>query len=361
MILRAEEVLQAVEGNDPRCFIKELVCARGPEPLAMVRKRLPAEHAPPGGYHAPVILLHGFGQNRYAWHLSGRSFANYLAREGFDVFNLDLRGHGRSRRLGARSSRNIDEYVGEDLPAAVDEVLTLTGRTQLFVLGHSLGGLIAYSAAPELGESVAGIVAIGSPYHFAKGSVTLAVASRLVGLLSDHGLLKATPGRLPIQLVGRWMHLYRGAWDSRLVPLPLRAWAPGALEARLLEEYLLRSFDSASIGTLVQLARLAVTGTLRSLDGRIDYATAFEQCSVPLLVIAGAHDLLAPPSTVRPAYDRAASPDKTYRVLPGGHADLLVGRDAPATTWPLVSTWLQARAARRQPAAPAPLPGAESR
>jgi pimeloyl-ACP methyl ester carboxylesterase len=348
MILRSEEVLQAVAGGDARRFVKELVCVKGPEPLAMVRKRLPPEHAPPGGYHAPLILMHGFGQNRYAWHLTDRSFANYLAREGFDVFNLDLRGHGRSRRLGARSSSSVDEYIREDLPAALAEALALSGHVRAFVIGHSLGGIIACAAASELCDTLAGIVAIGSPYRFGRGSLTLTTLSRIVGVLTEWGLLKATQGQLPIKLVGRWMHLYRLVWDSRYLPIPVRAWAPGAFEPRLLEEYLLRSFDSASLGTLVQMTRLAVTGELRSLDGQTDYGAAFERCDVPLLVIAGAHDLLAPPPSVRPAYDRSRARDKTYRVLPCGHADLLIGRDAPSSTWPLVGGWLRERAARAQ-------------
>src|SRR5206468_2476156 len=78
-----------------RWFKKEVFEVRGPERLAVVRKRR-AE----GATLAPVLLVHGFGQNRYAWHMPERSFANYLADCGFDVFNVDLRGHGRSAELG---------------------------------------------------------------------------------------------------------------------------------------------------------------------------------------------------------------------------------------------------------------------
>ena len=37
------------------------------------------------GTRAPVLLVHGFGQNRYAWHLPARSFANHLASVGWHV------------------------------------------------------------------------------------------------------------------------------------------------------------------------------------------------------------------------------------------------------------------------------------
>ena len=42
--------------------------------------------------------------------------------------------------------------------------------------------------------------------------------------------------------------------------------------------------------------------------------------------------------------ERSRSDDKTYREFPAGHLDLVLGRDAPCTVWPLVRTWIEARA-----------------
>src|SRR5262249_46641048 len=152
----------------------------GRVPLVMVRKRWAGDVGERGlrrtsprsavrleptahDTRAPVLLVHGFGQNRYAFHLPSRSLANYLARAGYDVFNVDLRGHGRSRHLSRLRSRGVSDYVTEDIPAAVEEVRRLSGGRPLFLVGHSLGGLVAYAAAPELQDSVLGIVSIGSP------------------------------------------------------------------------------------------------------------------------------------------------------------------------------------------------------
>src|ERR1700712_2381436 len=111
MILQTEIVEQAVDGERRERFIKDVIAARdGTYPIGMVRKRLLAPAKPvtsatasavpitrgsiPPPSAAPcraaVLLIHGFGQNRYTWHTSRRSFANFLAAEGFDVFNLDL-------------------------------------------------------------------------------------------------------------------------------------------------------------------------------------------------------------------------------------------------------------------------------
>src|SRR5687768_13182040 len=173
MILNQTRVEQAIDRDVRAPFVKELVVVRFPAkggfhvPLAMVRKRCPSL----GGGLGTILLTHGFGQNRYAWHLPARSLSNHLAHAGFDVFNLDLRGHGRSRHFGARAVRHVDDYITEDLPTAIDEVRLHSGDRPVFLVGHSLGGLVSYGAAPVLAGGVAGVVSIGSPYHFTRGSL----------------------------------------------------------------------------------------------------------------------------------------------------------------------------------------------
>src|SRR5262245_40473680 len=175
MILHEKQVEQTVDRDERHRFVKELVVTRGPSgvPLAMVRKR----SALAEGSIAPLLLIHGYGQNRYVWHLPARSLVNHLARAGFDVFNLDLRGHGRSRHLGARLPNHVADFVREDVPAAVEEVQRHAGTRPIYLLGHSLGGLVSYAAASRLLGAVAGIITLGSPYHFTRGSWPL----RLLG------------------------------------------------------------------------------------------------------------------------------------------------------------------------------------
>src|SRR5215212_6928154 len=114
MILHSRKVEQTVDRDERGRFVKELVVVKistrdggAATPLAMVRKR----SAGPHGARAAVLLVHGYGQNRYAWHLPARSLSNYLARAGYDVFNLELRGHGRSRHLGARLPSHVTDFV----------------------------------------------------------------------------------------------------------------------------------------------------------------------------------------------------------------------------------------------------------
>jgi polyhydroxyalkanoate synthase len=339
VILHGRIIDQVIDRGERGTFRKEIVVAPGPIPLAMVRKRWAAND---GGTLAPVLLVHGFGQNRYAWHLPSRSLANHLARAGFDVFNLDLRGHGRSRHLGARRSRGVLDYVEGDLPIAIEEVQRHTGLRPVFLVGHSLGGLVAYAAAPALGGAVAGVVSIASPYHFTRGSPALSGVALLVRAMSAARL----PAPNPPLFLGPWakvIHSFRRVFESPLSPIPLRGWRAGALEPDILAEHLRLAFDRASLAEMVNLFEWAAQ---KRFGGReSDYASRFEKLDRPLLVVAGTEDDLAPPPGVRQAYLRSYARDKSYRVLPLGHIDLLIGRDAPRTTWPLLTGWMTQRAA----------------
>jgi pimeloyl-ACP methyl ester carboxylesterase len=339
VILRTEIVEQHVDGDERVTLEKDVVMTPGTEPLGMVRKRLLA----PARASKTVLLVHGFGQNRYMWHAEKRSFSAYLAARGFDVFNLDLRGHGRSRRFGSKSPAVLDEYIREDMPAFAREALRLSGHDHLYLVGHSMGGIISYGAAATvLRKETRGVVSIGSPYQFGLGSRTLTALSALLETLRATGVLDANP-TLPLRYVGWHLRKRRALWDSPLFPSPIRAWSPRSVEADILDDYLRRAFDWTSLEIAFDIFRAGKKGVLAGKHGKTDYRTAFEHLDRPLLVIAGTKDGLAPPESVRPAYENSRSHDKAYRAFPLGHIDLIVGREAPRTVWPLIHRFLSRR------------------
>jgi alpha-beta hydrolase superfamily lysophospholipase len=339
LILFGRKVDQTIDSHDGHheraTFVKEVVVTRGAVPLALIRKRL-ADNG--GGTRGVVMLVHGFGQNRYAWHLPSRSFANFLAKAGFDVYNLDLRGHGRSRHFGSRRSKSVRDYVEEDLPIAIDEVRTISGQRPVFVVGHSLGGLVSYAAAPSLNGALGGVVSFGSPYHFGRGSTSLTAIATFVRLVNVLRLKPNPP--VPLKPVGLTMRAFRQLADSPLYPIPWRGWHRGSMEPHVLAEHLKLAFDRAGLAELHELFDWAAQ---KRFGGETDYGERFEALDLPLLVISGTHDDLAPPEGVQPAFARSRSTDKTYRALPLGHIDLLVGRDAPRWSWSLLADWLRAR------------------
>lgn len=341
MILRTETVEQSIDFDLRDTFVKQVVMTPG-QPIGMVRKRR-ADLVGPGETRGVVLLVHGFAQNRYTWHLPSRSFSCYLAHKGWDVFNLDLRGAGRSLTFDGRRPQALDDYIQEDLPACAKEACRLSGHEKVVLIGHSMGGLISYCAgATTLRKRLRAIITLGSPYRFGAGSrflkalATLLQTTRATGVFDRH-----VP--LPTRLLGRHLHRRRRLWDSKLFPTPIRAWRSGNVEDQVLDEYLSRAFDRTNLAIAFDILAGGDRVALRSRDGRIDYGAAFEALRGPLLCIAGDRDDLAPPESVREAYERSRSADKSFRVFPVGHADLIVGRDAVSTIWPLIHRWAEKR------------------
>jgi alpha-beta hydrolase superfamily lysophospholipase len=85
---------------------------------------------------AKLVIVHGFGEH------SGRymSVVNALVPQGFAVDTFDLRGHGRSEGRRGHVSQ-WQEYV-EDTHTLVMQVRAQATDVPLFLMGHSLGGLI---------------------------------------------------------------------------------------------------------------------------------------------------------------------------------------------------------------------------
>ena len=95
---------------------------------------------PPDG--APVVFLHGVSGSgeTYGW------LPDEIVR-GRRIVRIDLRGHGRSEH--ATGTYVVDRYA-EDVVAVLREVV---GRAAVLV-GHSLGGVVAWSVAQRHSELV---------------------------------------------------------------------------------------------------------------------------------------------------------------------------------------------------------------
>ncbi|MGW8265160.1 MAG: alpha/beta hydrolase [Longimicrobiales bacterium] len=101
---------------------------------------------------ASVLLVHGLGEHSGRY----RPLAEVLAAREISVFTFDLRGHGRSQ--GERGDVSAFPRFLEDL-LVMEEVMTAElPQSPRFLLGHSLGGLIALERLRTLGEGFVGAV-----------------------------------------------------------------------------------------------------------------------------------------------------------------------------------------------------------
>lgn len=149
-------------------------------------------------------------------------------------------------------------------------------------------------------------------------------------------------GALTLRAFGESVRLMRVLVESPIFPLPIRGFMPGSMEPQVLSQHMSLAMDSGSITVLrnMFLAAAEARESGHRLGGLSGFVEGFEAMDVPLLVIAGKSDDLAPPASVEPAYRSSRSRDKTYRVFPQGHIDLLMGKDATTTVWPLLERWI---------------------
>jgi pimeloyl-ACP methyl ester carboxylesterase len=298
-----------------------------------------------------ALLLHGFAQNRHAWDLPRRSFVVHLAERGFDVFNLELRGHGRSRRYGTLPARGFEEYVERDLPAAIARLVAL-GHERFFLVGHSLGGAVAYATAPAQAARVRGVVTFSGVFRWGGGTRAIAALSRLLSradaVQRRLGWKRGPSVRLDV--AGHFLARRLRGGRSADLRIALQGWVPGSIEDEVLEQWLSRSLDRASSSVLTMMGRWGATDRFCDSHGA-DYEERWARCGLPVLVVAADRDRLAHPlRDVKPAYDVSTSADRQYQCFgvrngdpPTGHVDLVVGRHAPKRVWPFVSDWMEAR------------------
>lgn len=293
--------------------------------LAVTRKVVPCVQGP------PVVLVHGFAQNRYTWHSTGRSMSAWLAGEGYDVHVLELRGHGHSRPSGAPD--HFGHYVDDAVALAA-----ALGRPA-FWIGHSLGGAVSFAAATR--TAMRGVVGIAPVYRFAQHNRLVNWIARLSHLANARGVIGGLNVRTSAagQLLGR---LY-GITDVAGYAFPISGWAPGSVEPELLAERLERGFDWTSLHVWLDMARWAH-------EDDVEYAAAWAGTDVPLLVLTGDLDHLTPPADCRAAYDESGATDKTLLDLEPwntgthwGHLDIVSGIHAPEHVWRPVSAWMGAR------------------
>jgi alpha-beta hydrolase superfamily lysophospholipase len=252
----------------------------------------------PAGEPAAIVLLaHGGAEHggRYAW------VANALVARGYAVYAPDHRGHGRSSGPRAYVDRLAD--AGTDLHVVSDLARERHPDAPVFLLGHSMGGLVALDYACRYQEELTGLV-LSAPLAVLKVRPAMRVVSRLLSRLAP---------RLPVYKID-------GTTVSR-DPEVVRAYDADPLNHR-------GPLPARTVGELAAATR-ALPLRLRGLR-------------LPILTLYGSGDRLVDPDGSALVEGCSASEDCTVRRYEGLYHELL---NEPEREQVLddVADWLDAR------------------
>jgi polyhydroxyalkanoate synthase len=260
----------------------------------------------------------------------------HLVGTGRTVFLVDYGALSYAdRRLG------MEHWVDDLVPWAVAETADREG--ELHLLGWSIGGifcLLAVAGARDRGQAlpVATLTVIGSPVDIS--AIPLVAPLRpLAAITGGRGLsaIYQAIGSFPAPLVSAAFQL--SAVD-KLVTKPLtilsRLDDRDCLAQIEAVDHLMNNMHGYPGRVFGQIYHLMLRnndladGTL-ALGGR---AIPLDAVDVPVLVVAGRTDVIAPLAAVRKVTELlTGAPEVRFETAPGGHLGVLTGREARSTTW----------------------------
>jgi alpha-beta hydrolase superfamily lysophospholipase len=211
------------------------------------------------GARGQAVVVHGYAEHsgRYA-HVAER-----INDAGMAVWALDQRGHGKSK--GERANIESVTAAVSDLDLFVD----LVGTGPVFMIGHSMGGLVATAYAEEHQD-------------------------RLAGLILSGPLLSAPPELLDL---------------AELPEIPDLDLADAvSSDPAVVQDY--------KDDPLVYLGP-PPRGFLKAIGELLDVRDRLDSLSLPLLIMHGGGDLLVSPQALRDVVACVSSEDLTARIWPG--------------------------------------------
>tara|TARA_R110001592_G_scaffold63585_11_gene194925 strand:- start:12247 stop:13080 length:834 start_codon:yes stop_codon:yes gene_type:complete len=252
---------------------------------------------PNGTPKAVLILVHGLAEhsNRYV------EIAKYFTAQGFAVYALDHEGHGQSQGLRGYID-NFDDFL-TTLDEYRQQIAELHPTSKLFLIGHSMGGVISSAYLLEHQEQVAGCI--------------------LSGAALDTGGAVGPVQRLLLRLL------------SILLPkLPILKLEANDVchDPKVVEAY--RNDPRVFTGKI--RVRL-ITELLRTADRVLKNAASI---SLPMLILHGGDDRMASPAGSEKLYAGISSADKTLKIYPGLYHEIFLEPEKHEI-YAEVHTWLE--------------------
>jgi acylglycerol lipase len=252
---------------------------------------------PDGRPRAVIALAHGLGEHggRYA------SLAGELVAREHAVYALDHRGHGRSS--GPRANIERFAHLVSDFCGFVGRCARQHPDTPVYVLGHSMGGAVAFASALRLQSDLQGLV-LSAP-ALAAGQVVPAWQELIVRALS---VVAPNTGALalPASAVSRDQAVVMRYEADPLVH-------HGRIPARTLTELL---------------------GAMQGFPARMG------ELRLPTLILHGTADVLVPLAATRPLYQAINARNRTLKLYDGLYHEVFNEPERATVTADLFA-WLE--------------------
>ncbi len=364
--------------------------------------RLSAKHYVLDGAQ-PVVMFHGIMANIFSIDLQmpGLSLAEHIANAGYDVWVVNLRGHGKEGYMsgdGGTWVRTVDQFALLDVEAAILHVLDTTGQRPL-IGAHSMGGMALYMwlqgtsfvqdsqgrarvyASTELArvrneEIIRGLFTVASPARV-RWKHMVSPLNALFYDYYDYNLLLTSLGNNSVleEMLRNIEYLPQGSivdWltdDLRNTPylgdgladflmwivsnisdsfLVSQIFNPAHMTPEIIAMALDTAIDDTSSTILLQFIDWMRTNSVREYITddpawpSYVYSDHYDQITAPMLVIAGDKDKLANDDVIyEEGFKKFGSSDKSYFLAENyGHGDIILGEGAAEEVWPVVVDFL---------------------
>ena len=296
------------------------------EPHCQVRR-----HDPEGPRHAlPIVFVPPLGGTARVYDIRrGASFAHWLTEQGFRVYVLDYGSLGfEDRDLSLADF--VDGYVARAVEVASEDSGAL-----VVLAGWCAGGIFAalYATSRDARRRVAGLALLASPLDLRRGHPMYPLVRFP---LTEPALRVAQRTGLPAPVVSLVFKMTSPVKQLTKPLTVLRNLDDREFLAHFesLDEYVnaFAAYPGRAGYELVHglIDDAVLDGSMRVGGRRADV----RRIGVPVMVLAGSTDVLAPVEVVAAWCD--VLPRSEYHLVQGGHLGVMAGRRAPDSTWTLL-------------------------
>lgn len=278
----------------------------------------------------PLLMVPSLINRHYVLDLMpGKSFAEYMVAQGFDLYCIDWGTPGDEDRYVT-----FDDIVDGALGRAIRRVANTVPHRKTHVLGYCMGGTLTAIHGAVHKEHLQSFVALAAPVSFDDGSL-LSRWTRSPGF--DLDVMVDATGTVPWQLLQGAFQLLRPTLPlMKAVSLLDRAWNDEFLDGFLA----LETWGNDNVAIPGEFYRTYIR-ELYQRDSLIHgnfmlrgQKVKLKNLTCPTLAVTFEHDNIVPGPSAAALISECGAKEKQHLHLPGGHVGAVVSKHAAKTLWP---------------------------